>query len=147
MADLASLVHQPPSPQIPIRVPAPTHAQTVALFHRLQETKRLMGNILKDPKAGHANIRPLLLDAGAKLIGDRLQSVAEFMGGIADFPAADDPLAQKQWIRRLYEISAAGQRKLLEHHRAAHAPDGTMGEPWAADSHADHVTAGMAHYR
>jgi hypothetical protein len=41
------------APQVP---PAPTHQQAVAGYHRLQETKRLMGRILQDPRTGRQNI-------------------------------------------------------------------------------------------
>lgn len=134
------------TPPSPAPAPAPTHSQAVAGYHRLQETKRLMGKILRSPKVGRENIRPLVLDAGATLIGDRLQTLAEFMRGISTFPPADDPLAQKQWVKRLYDMSSMAQRKLLQDHRAANAPDGQPGSPWSADDHADHMTGLMAHY-
>lgn len=124
----------------------PTHQQAVAGYHRLQETRRLMGKILQNPKTGHENIRPLVLDAGAELIGSKLMTIAEFMNGLSSFPGADDPLGQKQWVRALVSMSSMAQRKLLEHHRAANAPDGSLGERWAVDDHGDHMGALMAHY-
>jgi hypothetical protein len=143
MTNLASLIQAPP-PVPP--TPRPTHGQAVAGYHRLQETKRLMGKILQDPKTGHSNIRPLVLDAGAKLISDRLQSLAEFMSGISNFPPAEDPLGQKKWVQQLFAASSMAQRSLLQHHRAANAPDGTLGASWAADDHSNHMSALMAHY-
>jgi hypothetical protein len=165
MADLSSLVNFAASnagkPQNPLASlmpnggqlappvsapPMPTHEQAMAGYHRMQETKRLMGNILRDPRTGKQNIRPLVMDAGAALIGERLQSLAEFMAGIATFPPADDPLGQKQWVRRLCSVSDIAQRKLLADHRAANAPDWQHGTPWSADNHSQHMAALMAHY-
>jgi hypothetical protein len=126
--------------------PAPTHAQVVSGYHRMQETKRMMGKILESPKIGRENIRPLVLDAGATMIGERLMSLAEFMRGISTFPPADDPLAQKQWVRRLYDAQSIAQRKLLQDHRAANPPDSQGGTPWSADNHSDNMAGLMAHY-
>jgi hypothetical protein len=135
-----------PQASVPQAPPAPTHAQVVAGYYRLQETKRLMGKILANPKIGRENIRPLVLDAGATLIGDRLQSLAEFMKGISTFPPADDPLAQKKWVQRLYDVSSQAQQKLLQDHRAANPPDWQNGAPWSADNHSDNVSGLLAHY-
>jgi hypothetical protein len=152
MADLASLIHlnggQPAPPVAP--TPMPTHQQTMAIYHRLQETRREMKKLLDDPRTGRQNVRPMLLEIGGDMIGKKLFSIAEFMGGINDprnpFPGSEDPLGQKQWIRRIYDTSTVAQRKLLEHHRAANAPDGTLGEPWSIDDHATHVAGALAHY-
>jgi hypothetical protein len=150
---LASLLTQPspaPGGQVapPMSTPpAPTHEQTVAAYHRFQETKRLMGRILQNPKTGHENIRPLVLDAGAILIGERVQSLAEFMSGISKFPPSDDPLGQKKWVERLFAVSSQAQRKILQDHRAANAPDYQQGVPWSADNHNDNFAGLMTHYR
>lgn len=131
------------APQAP---PTPTHEQAVAGYHRAQEIKQRMGKILDDPRAGHANIRPLVLDAGATLVGERIMSLAELMRGLSDFPGADNPLAQKQWVRHLVAVNSMAQRKLLMDHRAANAPDYQHGTHWSADKHSDHMAGLMTHY-
>jgi hypothetical protein len=161
MADLSSLINPaaPSGPQNPLGAlmpnggqiaapaqPAPTHDQAVAGYHRMQETKILMKRILDDPRAGKANIRPLILEAGVKLISERLMTVAALMSGIRDLPSGDDPLGQKQWVRKLWMVNAMAQRKLLQDHRAANPPDGQQGAPWSADQHSDHMASLMAHY-
>jgi hypothetical protein len=165
MADLSSLINPAAAnsgqPQNPLSAlmpnggqlaapfsapPAPTHDQAVAGYHRMQETKMLMKRILDDPRAGKANIRPLVLEAGAKLISERLMTLSALMAGISDFPGADDPMAQKQWVRRLFTVNAMAQRKLLQDHRAANPPDGQHGAPWNADQHNDNMAGLMAHY-
>jgi hypothetical protein len=133
-------------PPAPPPTPAPTHEQAVAGYHRMQETKRLMGRILEDSRTGKQNIRPLVLDAGATLIGERLQTLAEFMSGLQSFPPGEDFLGQKQWVRHLYSVSDIAQRKLLQDHRAANAPDFEHGTPWNADNHSQHMAGLMAHY-
>jgi hypothetical protein len=163
MADLSSLINPAAAsgPQNPLSAlmpnggqlaapfsapPAPTHDQAVAGYHRMQETKMLMKRILEDPRTGKANIRPLVLSAGATLISERLQTLAEFMSGISSFPPADDPMGQKQWVRRLFVVNAMAQRKLLQDHRAANPPDGQHGAPWNADQHSDNMAGLMDHY-
>jgi hypothetical protein len=128
------------------RAPAPTSEQTIAGYHRAQEIKHRMARVLASPKAGHDNIRPLVLEAGADLIGSRVMSVVEFMRGLSDFPGADNPLGQKQWVRHLVAVNSVAQRKLLADHRAANPPDYQHGAPWNADDHSDNMAGLMAHY-
>lgn len=164
MVDVSSLVNSAPTPSpqgsslaslLPnggqlapstAPTPAPTRAQAIAGYHRMQETKRLMGRILENPKTGHANIRPLVLDAGATLVGEKIMSLAELMSGLSDFPGADNPLGQKKWVQHLVAVNGAAQRKLLQDHRAANTPDWQHGTPWSADNHSDNMAALMAHY-
>jgi hypothetical protein len=146
LSDVSALL-QASAPAAP--PPRPTHDQTVAGYRRLQETRALMRKILDDPRAGRQNIRPLLLDAAAALVGDRLATLAEVMSGLKDFPGPDDPggpLKQKQWVRRVYETSTVAQQKLLQDHRMASVPDGQPGAPWSVDDHSLHMAGLMAHY-
>jgi hypothetical protein len=140
---LASLLSQQSPPSA---TPAPTHQQAVAGYHRAQQIKHAMGRILQNPKAGHDNIRPLVLEAGADLIGSKILSLSEFMAGISKFPGADDPLGQKKWVQHLIAVNSVAQRKLLQDHRAANPPDYEHGTPWNADDHSDNMAALMSHY-
>jgi hypothetical protein len=144
---LASLLQSGSQLAPPIqRAPAPTSEQTIAGYHRAQEIKQRMAKVLANPKAGHDNIRPLVLEAGADLIGSKVMTLAALMKGLSDFPGADNPLAQKQWVRHLIAVNSFAQRKLLMDHRAANPPDYQHGTPWSADDHDDQMAALMAHY-
>jgi len=128
------------------RTPAPTSEQTMAGYHRAQEIKQRMGKVLANPKAGRDNIRPLVLEAGADLIGSKVLTLSELMAGLSDFPGADNPLGQKRWVQHLVAVNSFAQRKLLADHRAANAPDYQHGTPWSPDQHSDHMAGLMAHY-
>jgi hypothetical protein len=144
---LASLLQNSGQSAPPVqRPPMPTAEQTLAGYHRAQEIKQRMLKVLANPKAGHENIRPLVLEVGADLIGSKVMTLAALMKGLSDFPGAENPLAQKQWVRHLVAVNSFAQRKLLMDHRAANPPDYQHGTPWSADNHDDQVAALMAHY-
>ena len=90
----------------------PTAEQTVAGYHRAQEIKQRW-EVLANPKAGLGNIRPLVLEAGADLIGSKVMTFGRPNGGLNDFPGPENPLAQKRWVRHLIAVNSFAQRKLL----------------------------------
>lgn len=101
--------------------PAPTHAQTVAVMHRLGEIKSALKPVVNDPNLGTKNIRPKLLDAASKLLGSKVLSLTEIMNAIKGLP--EDPLAQKKFVDGLYSTASQGQLAILEQHRNANLPE------------------------
>lgn len=126
------------------QAPAPTHAQTVAVMHRLGEIKSSLRPVMDDPHLGSKNIRPKLLDAASKLLAAKVVSLTDIMNEIKGLP--EDPIEQKKFVEGLYNNATQGQAAILEQHRHADLPEGVGPDEWTPDTHDDHIASLMQQY-
>lgn len=159
MTDLAALTQAaqeqtPPNPQAVAGVanlvkqahprPVPTHAQTVAALHRFTEIEHAVKRVLKSQDVGRKNVRPQVLEMGADLIGSKVMSLAEFLKGMSSYPPAEDFLAQKKWLEKLFQAQVQGQMTVLQDRAQAQGGDE---DQWTPDTHDDHFKALMGAYK
>lgn len=126
------------------QAPAPTHAQTVAVMHRLGQIKTALRPVMDDPHLGSKNIRPKLLDAASKLLAAKVVSLTDIMSEIKGLP--EDPIEQKKFVEGLYNNATQGQTAILEQHRHADLPEGSGPDEWTPETHDDHIASLMQQY-
>ena len=130
-------------------VPAPTHAQTVAALRHFSLINDALEPLLRNPELGRADVRPSVIDAVTKLVGDRILTPQEAVKQLNQFP--DRPFDQKRALALLYSQNLQAEMAVLQHHRQAFVGTGHL--PTEATLHSDnsdnHISAMsglMTHY-
>lgn len=117
---------QPGGPQ-QAPTPPPSHAQTVATLRHLQNVNREFGPILKNPDLGKSDMKSAVIDAGTKLVADRIVTPAAAVMLLSQVPT--DPLDQRKWLQNFYDTNEKAQMTVLDHH----ASGGPTNLDWQSD--------------
>jgi hypothetical protein len=125
------------------RVPAPTHAQTVAALRHFTAIGQELRSLLSNPDLGRASIRDAARDGAIKLVANRILTAPQAVTMLADFP--DKPLDQKKWAIQQWNQLQQARVAVLAHHGAAYAGQGEMPTP-NGDNHATDIGGLMGHY-
>lgn len=140
-----TLAQLAPQQQQAPQQPAPTHAQTVAAVHHTGQIKQALIPVLDDPNLGVKNIRPKILDMASKLLASKTLTLPEIMKAVKALP--NDPVAQKQFVEKIYNDNDKAQMLVLGHHAMGpQAQPGQEPEQWSPDKHQDHMAGLMQQY-
>lgn len=148
LAKLAPPQMPAPDQQQQPQAPAPTAAQTTAAVHRFGAIQDSMRSVMQDKAFGRSNVRPQLLDAASKLLGQKILSLPDIMNSIKDMP--DDPIQQKDFIQNLFNSAKQAEAGVLAHHAAAlqsGAIQSNEDDQYSEDDHGKHIDDIMKHYQ
>ena len=133
-----------PANPMPAKMPAPTHAQTVAALRHFDAINKQLRGLLKNPDLGKADIRKSVIDAVTKLVSDRILSPTQAVQQMTSFP--DKPFDQKQYLGNMFVQNQQAEMAVLMHHGDYVAPEGPRPTPNPDNHMQDMAEMMQAHY-
>lgn len=118
--------------------PRPSMDEMLAALHYFSEVNKAIKPILDNDKLGKSNVRPMVFDAAASLIGNRVLKLPEVMTVMKTFP--ESPGEQKAWLMKLYKSNEMASHIVMDDYAQSGDPINDMqGSKWSGDTHLDHM--------
>jgi hypothetical protein len=131
------------APAKPAPMPAPTHAQTVAMLRHSTAVLNELRQIAKNPELGKDDLKREIIDGTTKLVSQLVISPTDAVKLLTGVP--DTPYQQKVWVATQMHQTELARALVLGHHALAFRGVGPLPNP-SADQHQTDMAGVVRHY-